>query len=92
VLRHSAQELGRMGGPLQLEDRKGAIRRSSQAPRLHLLLVCCRITSASGRLATAAPAPHASPAAAGGPPIDPMALMTPDLIQAREALQLETGR
>jgi hypothetical protein len=50
------------------------------------------MASASGRLAAAAPATHASPAAAGGPTIDPMAAMTPDLIQAREALQPEIGR
>jgi hypothetical protein len=36
--------------------------------------------------------PHVIPAAAGGSPIDPMALMTLDLVQAREALQLEEGR
>jgi len=57
-----------------------------------MLLVCCRIASASGRLAAAPPHPHASPAAAGGAAIDPMASMTPDLIQAREALKPETGR
>jgi hypothetical protein len=38
------------------------------------------------------PVTYASPAAAGGPPIDPMALMTPDLVQAREALHPEAGR
>ncbi len=38
------------------------------------------------------PVTYASPAAAGGPPIDPMASMTPDLVQAQEALQPEAGR
>jgi hypothetical protein len=33
--------------------------------------------------------PHASPAAAGGPPIDPMAPMTPDLVHAWESLRPE---
>jgi len=38
------------------------------------------------------PVTYASPAAAGGPPIDPMASMTPDLVQARETLPPEEGR
>ena len=38
------------------------------------------------------PVTYASPAAAGGPPIDPMASMIPDLVQAREMLPLQEGR
>lgn len=50
------------------------------------------IASARCRLAAAPPRPHASAAAAGEAAIDPMASMTADLIQAREAHQPETGR
>jgi hypothetical protein len=53
---------------------------------------CHRGGWARCRLAAASPLPHASPAAAGGPAIDPMASMTPDLVQAQEALQPEEGR
>jgi hypothetical protein len=52
-----------------------------------MLLVCCRMASASGRLAAAAPATHASPAAAGGPTIDPMAAMTARLDALKHAAQ-----
>ena len=58
-----------------------------------MLLVCCRMASDSGRLAAAAPATHACPAAAGGPTIDPMATMIARLdalkhaAQAREQMQ-----
>jgi hypothetical protein len=52
-----------------------------------MLLVCCRMASASGRLAAAAPATHASPAAAGGPTIDPMAAMIARLDALKHAAQ-----
>jgi len=45
------------------------------------------MASASGRLAAAAPATHASPAAAGGPTIDPMAVMTARLDAMKHAAQ-----
>jgi hypothetical protein len=52
-----------------------------------MLLVCCRMASDSGRLAAAAPATHASPAAAGGPTIDPMAAMIARLDALKHAAQ-----
>jgi hypothetical protein len=59
--RHTAQELGRMGGLQQLESWKYAPRASIQATRHQMLLVCRRMASASGRLAAAAPAPMPVP-------------------------------
>lgn len=52
-----------------------------------MLLVCCRMASDSGRLAAAAPATHACPAAAGGPTIDPMAAMIARLDALKHAAQ-----
>ena len=45
------------------------------------------MASDSGRLAAAAPATHASPAAAGGPTIDPMAAMIARLDALKHAAQ-----
>jgi hypothetical protein len=52
-----------------------------------MLLVCCRMASDSGRLAAAALATHANPAAAGGPTIDPMAAMIARLDALKHAAQ-----
>jgi hypothetical protein len=52
-----------------------------------MLLVCCLMASDSGRLAAAAPATHASPAAAGGPTIDPMAAMIARVDALKHAVQ-----
>ena len=52
-----------------------------------MLLVCCRMASDSGRLAAAASATHAIPAAAGGPTIDPMAAMIARLDALKHAGQ-----
>jgi len=52
-----------------------------------MLLVCSHMASDNGRLAAAAPATHASPAAAGGPTIDPMAAMIARLDALKHAAQ-----